>query len=72
MMVTQRLLLEILLNIANTYRTRYASIEVEGDGYAVYNDVTGLLVDTYQSLRAARAMVTEITQRYRAIEYGCN
>lgn len=60
------------MNTTATYRTQYASIEAEGDGYAVYNDVTGLLVDTYQSLRAARAVVTEITQRYRAIEYGYN
>jgi len=54
------------------YKTRYASMEREGDGYAVYNDVTGLYVDTYRTQAEAKRVIIEITQRYSAIEYGCN
>jgi hypothetical protein len=49
------------------YKTRYASMEREGDGYAVYNDVTGLYVDTYRTQVEAKRVINEITQRYSAI-----
>jgi len=52
----------------NLYKTRYASMECEGDGYAVYNDVTGLYVDTYPTAVEAKRAINEITQRYSAIE----
>ena len=53
------------------YENAYASIEQDADGsWSVFNDVTGLLVASGLTYKAARARMIELAQHYHAVEFG--
>jgi len=53
------------------YSNRYASIERGSDNtWAVFNDVTGLLVAEGLTYQQARNRMIELDQHYSAIEFG--
>lgn len=54
-------------------QNRYASMEQNDDGtWAVFNDVTGLIIDGSESVTREQALnrMIEIYQHYSAIEFG--
>jgi len=54
----------------NYAENRYASMERNPDGtWAVFNDVTGLLVADHLTREQARRRMVELDQHYAAIEF---